>query len=79
MDQKIKSIKSKKKKAEKKTIDQRFIALNDMQKHALINGMRVIDPKIYISGTSCCPGNTFLQAVSFWPIPYEDEDTKYSS
>ena len=74
MDQKIKNLKpKKKKKAEKKTIKQRYDLLNQEQKEAMQKGMTYCDSTSTGGQSRCCPGFSAIEALSFWPLLYKDE------
>ena len=52
-------MKSKKKKnADKKTLEQRFVALNDLEKGYFVDGIMLCDPNEYDYKSGCCPGFT---------------------
>ena len=78
MDLRIKNLKpKKKKKAEKKTFDERMAMLSEEQQNMLNLGMKYRDANVYEDiPCFCCPGYTRLEAISFWPPLFTDEKTK---
>ena len=78
MESKIKNLKAKKKKkAVKKTFEQRMAQLSDELKKAMNEGLSSRDLKEFKGAESyCCPGSEYTEAMSFWPPLFEDEKTK---
>ena len=66
----------KKKKADKKTLEQRMSVLDDCDKFAVLeSAMSGCDPNTF-NGLKCCQGLTWVECASFWPPLYKDDKTK---
>ena len=77
MDVKIKNLKSKKKKkADKKTFEQRMAVLSEDQKVTVIYAMKHTDPNNFTGEKVCCQGLPITETFSFWPPRWKDEKTK---
>ena len=77
MDLRIKNLKSKKKKkADKKTLEQRMALLSDEKQQTVKLVVRYRDLNTFNGDSCCCPGYTRLEAFSFWPPFFTDEKTK---
>ena len=78
MESKIKNLKpKKKKKAGKKTIEQRYNALSDELKEALDCGLALREPMTFKDVDSgCCPGLKHTESFSFLATPHQRRKDK---
>ena len=65
----------KKKKAEKRTLEQRCDLLNDQLKVSVCLGIENRNPKRYEFYSPCCPGIQATESLSFWPFLCKDVKT----